>query len=107
VVIKISDGPLIAGFSSKAFNTGASITEGGLLISLTKKKSYKSLQGKRAIIYDEFNLVFGNDQIRILTNDTLLYSNFGINNGFYENKGDSLKDFIGPSDDSQVQMSAY
>lgn len=83
MVIHVNDGPFIAGYSSKAFNVGASIIEGGLLISLTNRKSYKCLQGKRAIIYDEFNLIFGNDQIRILTNDILLHSNFGINNMFY------------------------
>jgi hypothetical protein len=97
----------LAGFTSKPFIPNTSVLDSGLLISLTKNQSYPSIKNKRAITYDEFYLTFGNDQIRILTNDKYLYSNFGISNGFYENKGDSLQDFIGACNDNTVEMAAY
>ena len=41
----------------------------------------------RGMMYDEFYVIFGNAEIRIKIGENKVFSNFGINNGFFDTKG--------------------
>jgi hypothetical protein len=64
--------------------------EGGILVSMTNRFAYSCRATKRAIAYDDFFLIFGNSELRIRSGETVLFSNFGIANGYYENRGDRV-----------------
>jgi hypothetical protein len=49
----------------------------------------------KAILYDEYYMIFGNSEIRIKTGSNKLYSNFGIYNCYYESKGYKVDYLLG------------
>lgn len=55
----------------------------GLIFSLSNRKCFKNQ--KKAVVYDSHHLIFGNNEIKIMSNKTKIYSNLGVNNGYYEN----------------------
>jgi hypothetical protein len=60
----------------------------GLLFSLTKKEVFEPVEAnKRAVLYDEYYVIFGNSELRIKSQENKLYSNFGISSGYYKSKG--------------------
>lgn len=74
----------------------------GLLFSLTKKEVFELVeQNKRAVVYDEYYVIFGNSELRIKSQETRLYSNFGITSGYYRSRGLKV-DIITNSTDKEV-----
>jgi hypothetical protein len=62
---------------------------------------------RKAITYDEFNIIFGNSEIAIQSLKDEVYSNFGIKNGFY-NCGDYKVDvMLGAGDAKEVKIKTY
>ncbi len=47
--------------------------------------------------YDEYFIVFGNSEIRIKSQELILFSNFGINNACYPSNDDTLENFLSSS----------
>lgn len=47
--------------------------------------------------YDEYFIVFGNSEIRIKSQELILFSNFGISNACYPSNDDTLENFLGSS----------
>jgi hypothetical protein len=54
-------------------------------MNLSTQKTFKN--SKKAIIYDESEVIFGNYDLRLKNNDSKLVSNFASNASFYEWKG--------------------
>jgi len=44
----------------EGFNPKKNTEKGGLIISLTNKKSFELIKGHRAIQYDDYYIIFGN-----------------------------------------------
>jgi hypothetical protein len=65
-----------------------------MILSLWKKKIYE-LKDKKAITYDDYYLIFGNSELRLRSLEFKLFSNFGIANSFYNNRGDKIHDLLG------------
>jgi len=59
-LIKLANGRLISGFSASAISAKIPATKGGLICSLTEKKAFKLIEGKRSVSSDAFFLIFGN-----------------------------------------------
>ena len=51
---------------------------------MTNRRFFRSY--KKAVCYDKFHIIFGNNELRILNGKDKIYSNLGVNNGYYENK---------------------
>ena len=47
------------------------------------------------MIYDKFFLIYGNAEIRIKYGEKKVYSNFGINNSYFFNRGDKFDILFG------------
>jgi hypothetical protein len=56
---------LIAGFSVSPVSKEHIADKGGLIMSVTNKKSYKVKEGMRSVTFESFNLIFGNHELRI------------------------------------------
>lgn len=68
----------------------------GLIISLTNRKFFTLVaENKRAIIYDEYYLIFGNSELRIKSLDNKVFSNFAINNSYYASRGEKVTVLLG------------
>lgn len=62
-----------------------------MLFSLTKKEVFDPVEvNKRAVVYDEYYVIFGNSELRIKSQENKLYSNFGISSGYYKSKGQKV-----------------
>lgn len=85
LIIRTDHGELIAAYSEGAFKAKAISNRDGLLINLTNQKVF--VNTKKAIVYDETELIFGNYDLKIKNGDNKLMSNFAGNNSFYEYKG--------------------
>ena len=49
----------------------------------------------KAMDYNKIYIIFGNAEIRIREGEGKLFSNFGVNNAFYNNRGKKRSDFLG------------
>jgi len=52
-------------------------------MAIQDEECYFVKQGMRAITYDDFYIIFGNSELRIKAGELLIFSNFGIANGYY------------------------
>ena len=48
------------------------------------------MQGKRSVTFDNYYIIFGNSEVRIKQGEFKVFSNFGINNGFYNASGNTV-----------------
>ena len=83
VLIRLKNGRLIAGYSVGALSEKEPAMKGGIILSLTEKKCFQTVAGKRSLSYDSFFLIFGNSELRLKHGEDKFFTNFGIANGFY------------------------
>lgn len=78
-----------------------------MIISLTSRRVYYPLvKNKRAVAYDDYFIIFGNSEVRLKSQDKKIFSNFGVNNGYYQNNGDKIDIIFGTSI-RELEMSSY
>lgn len=65
LIARTSSGNYVAAFTESPFFPKSEANDVGLLLSLTNYGSYRCLEGKRAITYDEYYIIFGNSELRI------------------------------------------
>jgi len=77
------------------------MNKGGLLVSVTNNESYTLHKKKpndkmiyRGMTYDQYYIIYGNAEIRIKTGQNTVFSNFGVNNGFYNTRGHKVENFL-------------
>ncbi len=46
------------------------------------------------MVYDEFFLIFGNSELRLRNGTKDVFSNFGVSNAFYDNRGHKISNFL-------------
>jgi hypothetical protein len=105
-IFKTIYGKLIAGYSEEAFDAGGIIRGHGILFSLWGRKAFE-LREKRAISYDDYFLILGNSELRIKTGEYRLFSNFGIANSYYNNRGEKVHALLGEDKEREVDLSHF
>lgn len=84
-LIRVENGQVIAAYSQGAFKAKTISNRDGLLINLNNQKVFTN--SRKAIVYDEVEVIFGNFDLRLRVGDSKLFSNFASNNSFYNNQG--------------------
>ena len=79
----------------------------GLLLSLWNQETFEVIQGRKAVTYDDFFMIFGNSELRIKSQDVKVFSNFGINNGHFDSRGHKVEAFLGEGRDREVNIDTY
>jgi hypothetical protein len=88
LVIRLVNGFCFAGYYQGAFRPGHPSDKQGLIISLTSQKYFTTTErNKKATVYDEYYIIFGNSEIRLKSQEKKVFSNFGLNNSYYKHKG--------------------
>ena len=107
VVIALENGWKLAAFTSAPFVPQVESGQGMIVVLNTGKVYYPKELGK-VIRYDAYEMVFGNSQLRIKTNDYTLYRNFGKANGLFDAQGDNLAALHGEGKDTrEVTIKGY
>ena len=88
LLIKTTKNTLLAAYSQSGFKEKVLSNQPGLLISLTNQQIFKNT--KKAVIYDEHQVIFGNYDLRVKAGDSKVTSNFGSIGSFYENRGNNV-----------------
>ena len=87
------------------------MNKGGLLVSVTNNESYTLFEKKsgmansaniRGMTYDQFFAIYGNAEIRIKTGLQTIFSNFGVNNAFYNSRGHKVDKLLNEGDKREV-----
>lgn len=60
IIVRTTTGYYLAGFTESAFYPKVNASDAGLLLSLTNCKTFRCQEGKKAITYDEYYIIFGN-----------------------------------------------
>lgn len=60
VIARTITGFYLAAFSESPIMPKSIASDGGLIISLSNKKSFKCLPEKRSVVYDDYYIIFGN-----------------------------------------------
>ena len=79
---------MIAAFSMDAISTKRPAVDGGLILSLTYKRTFPIFVGKRSVTHDDYFLIVGNSEIRLRHGDNKFFTNFGVANSYYESYGE-------------------
>ena len=79
----------------------------GLLMSLTNKKVYHLMEGKRSITYDNYFLIFGNSEIRIKQGEWKVFSNFAIANGFFNPMGNTIDNLLSAGKEREILFARF
>jgi hypothetical protein len=61
----------------------------------------------KPIGWEEHYLIWGNSELRIRFGETLMYSNFATNNGFYDNKDENVGMLLGNGSNRETEMYSY
>jgi hypothetical protein len=86
-VVKTAEGAFFAGYSESAISPHINADRSGLIIGLTNQNVFYLQEEKKSVAYDAYYIIFGNSEIRLKSLERSVFSNFGIANGFYNNKG--------------------
>ena len=86
---KLKNGQVVAGFSISPFVSGCVGTD-ALIMGVSKKLVfYPKKNVPRTIAYDDFFIIFGNSDLRFKSNNLGVFSNLGVNNGYFDAKGNN------------------
>lgn len=108
LVVQSQQNVFLAGYYHGEFVPKQAATEDGLLMSLSKRKTYNLVKPKeKAIVYDDYYIIFGNAELRIKSSDNIIFSNFGINNSFYHSQGDTVQNFLGEQHGRETPLKSY
>lgn len=59
------------------------------------------------MVYDEYYLIYGNSEIRLKSGESKIFSNFGINNAYFNNRGDKVNMMLGQGKINEVEIENY
>ena len=60
VVLRLKNGRLLSAYSVSPVSSDTIANEGGLVFSLTERKVFRLIEGRRSVTYDNYFLIFGN-----------------------------------------------
>lgn len=114
-VVKLSNGNFIATFYSGVYSRGEPLISPSLIMSLSSNESYElynattnsAVRTFRGMTYDDFFLIFGNAEMRIRANEKTVFSNFGIGNSFFNNRGAKVNQILGAGENREVEFQGY
>lgn len=94
----------IAAYSEGCLKPKTASDKDGIIMSLNNRKCYYPLEkNKKATVYDEYFVIFGNSEIRIKSQEKKVFSNFGLNSSYYKHDGDTVSVlFGGPKNQREV-----
>lgn len=90
VIVKTIFGRLIAGYTEQCFNSTGIKKGQAMLFSLWNQTFYMINKNSKGVTYDEYYIIFGNSELRIKSLETKIFSNFGIKNAYFDNRGDKI-----------------
>jgi hypothetical protein len=100
LLLKLQNGRIIACYSKDAFKQECRGDE-AILIVLNTEKVFQLRSGMRAISYDDYYILFGNSEMRLKSGEDIVFSNFGIANSFFDNKGQTVDALFGEGKDKR------
>ena len=77
------------------------------MFSLNNKLAFPLFEGKMAIAFDKYFLIFGNGEIRLKHGEDKVFSNIGVNNGFYNANGAKSNEMLGEGAERLVGLETY
>lgn len=96
MIIRLSNGFYAAAYSEAPFVSRSVSSGDALLISITNQKVFYLVeQNRRGIIYDDYYIIFGNSELRLRSQENRVFSNFGISNGYFANRGEKVSILLG------------
>ena len=112
VLVKISNGTIIGGFSVYPVDQERIYRPGkGFLFSVTGKKVYQMrAQPRHPVVgYDNYFFLFGNAEIRLKSQEKKVFSNFGIATSTFNNGTEQRTSFLNVNEmsDNQLDIETY
>jgi hypothetical protein len=96
LVVQLANNFLFAAFSQGPLIPKTASDKDGVILSLTNRLVFEPAEkNRRVVTYDEFYLIVGNSEIRIRTQETTVFSNFGISNGYFRARGMKVDALLG------------
>ncbi len=105
VLIRTDIGQLIGAYSEGAFKSKVMSNKRGMLLNLTSGRVFHNT--KKAIIYDETDIIFGNNDLKLRNGDPKLFSNFATPASFYESKSETINSLLGEGKIREVRMKYF
>ncbi len=108
MVVKLLNGYFLAAWTQGGFKPKTVSDRDGLLFSLTNRRAFEPAKpNARVVAYDDFFIIFGNSELRLKTQDNKVFSNFGVNNGYFNSRGEKVDCLLGSGTNREVEFEAY
>ena len=112
VVVKLSNGSIVGGFTNTTLETGVSSSNGkGFCFNLNHERVFKPRNGtsQNVTTYDSFYFILGNAGIRLRTGEKKIFSNFGIARSYFDNLDFPRTDFLGvtKAENNELDIESY
>ena len=76
-------------------------------MSLWSHRTFEILANKKPVTYDDYFIIFGNSELRLKSQETKFFSNFGINNAYFNAEGCKVDAFLGEGTLRELNFEAY
>ena len=73
-------------------------------MSLSNKMSFFVEPHKRSVSYDEYYIIYGNSEIRIKSQEELIFSNFGIAHSYFNSNGKKVAVLLAEDNNREVPL---
>ena len=84
---RLENGRVVACFSVTPFVPTCVGTD-AIIMGVSKKLVfYPKINTRRSICYDDYYVIYGNGELRFRSNSLGIFSNLGVNNGYFDAKG--------------------
>lgn len=108
VIVRLVNGFTFGAWTEGSFRSKEVSKRDGLIFSVTNRKVFELLKSNcKAITYDDYFVIFGSSELRLKTQDTKVFSNFGINNAYYHSHGKNVDVLLGSGKDREVELQSY
>jgi hypothetical protein len=106
-IVKTVKGAYLASYYSGAYAEKTVMNDPGLLVSLNNGEVFRlNPQGgkitPRGMVHDKYYIIFGNSELRLKVADREVYSNFGVNNSYFNNRGLAVDALLGEGSNRQT-----
>ena len=96
MLVKLVNGYCIACYYEGGFIPKKIANKEGIIMSLTNFKYYTTNErNKKAVVHDDYFIIFGNSEVRIKSQERKVFSNFGLNSSYYRHNGDKVDMLLG------------
>jgi hypothetical protein len=113
-IVKTAKGAVAAAYYSGVYADKIIMSEPSLLVSLQEDEAFQlkvpsatTKVNYKGMVYDKYFVIFGNSELRLKISDREAYSNFGVNNEYFDSRGFNVGCILGEGQNRTTKFDSF